>query len=337
MFRRTAAAGAFLVLAAGSASAQSIVRPVPRVATHELASLSITPDLGQGPGSTWEMIGPQPDSASASDGVTAALQGRLWLQPDADFSDTAGTVATQRAGWDVVVGRRTESGLLLAVGLESEASFYDFGGTLGLVPGAPDPFNDLYSTRLGTTLYSPLSKRLDLFNGVELTLAGEDNVDPFDGLTVGGSTGLAYRADDDFELSFGLAAASRLEDDAYLLPFIGIDWRVAEGTRLVAEGPEVRLEQRLTDTATLTLSAEYEIRQFRLNSGGVLDDGAFRDEQIDLGASLAWQPTARTRVEFGAGYTVWRELTFLGNDGSSLGQSETEPAPYGALTISLTF
>ena len=336
MLRRTAAAGVVLVILTGGASAQSIVRPVPRVATHELASLAIAPDLGFGPASSWDVVGPPP-APVASEGVSAALVGIVSIQPDAQLSDSAGELATQRAGWDVLVGRRTESGALLAIGLENEASFYDFGQTTGLVAGAPDPFNDVYSTRLGTTLYSPLAGNLDLFNGIELTLAGEDDVDPFDGLTLGGATGLAYRADENFELSFGLAAASRLEDDAYLLPFVGVDWRIADGTRLVAEGPQVRFVQSLTDTVELTLDAEYHLRQYRLNDGGVLGGAAFRDEQIDMGATLAWRPTPRTQVQLSAGYTLWRELTFIGADTSTLGQSETDPAPYGALTISLSF
>lgn len=336
MLRFTALAGAFLAVAAGFARAQSFVRPVPRVATHEFASIAVAPDLGLGPGQRWAAVGPAEQDESGA-AVSVALAGTLTLQPDADLSDAPGQVGTQRAGWDVLVGRRGASGSLLAVGLESEASFYDFGATDGFVPGAPDPFNDLYSTRLGATLYSPLTDDLDLFNGVELTIAGEDDVDFSEGLTVGGSTGLAYRADETLELSFGLAGASRLADDAYLLPFLGIDWRVADGTRLVAEGPELRLEQRLSDGLDLTLRANYDLRQFRLNDGGAIGGAAFRDEQIDLGATLAWRPSKRVRVAVGAGYTVWRELTFVGVDGATLGSSEADPAPFGTFTVSLSF
>jgi len=336
MIRRNATVGAFLVLATGTAAAQSIVRPVPRVATHELASLSIAPDLGFGPRSEWDVYGPQLED-QAQDGLAVALVGTLEFHPDAQLSNAAGEVATQRAAWDMVLGSSSRSGGLFAVDLKTEASFYDFGGTAGLVPGAPDPFNDLYSTRLGATIYTPMADRLHLFNGVEITLAGEDQVGILDGATIGGATGFAYRASDELELSVGLAGASRLEDDAYVLPFLGIDWQATSSTRLVAEGPELRLEQDLSETVEMTLSAVYDLRQFRLNEGGALDKGVFRDEQIAMGASLSWRPDAGVQLRVGGGYTLWRELTFFDRDGIQLGQSEMDPAPYVSMSLSLTF
>jgi hypothetical protein len=314
--------------------AQSTVLPIPRIERHELRLLAVAPDVVSGPRSSWAELAAAPEG-ELDDPTDFGLQGRMRLLDESPYSDAAGRIATQRAGWQALLGRRLEGGGLFALGLDTEASFYDFSG-----PGAAgvgDPFNDVYESRLRSTLYTPLDRELSVFTGLELAYGGESEADLASGLTAGAAVGASYRASENLEVSLGVAAASRLEDDAYALPFIGVDWQLTGSTRLVAEGPEVRLEQRFTAGLDGYLLADYDLRQFRLDEDGPLDGGAFRDEQIDLGAGLNWTPIDGVRIGVEGGLTVWRELTTLSADGADLGVTEVDPAPFVGFTLTASF
>lgn len=322
-------------LGAEPVRAQSTVLPIPRIERHELTLMAIAPDVVSGPRASWAELAAAPDGGPA-DSTDFGLRGRLRLLDDSPYSDAQGGVATQRGGWEALLGRSLEGGGLLALGLDTEASFYDFSGP-GFAGAVGDPFNDVYESRLRSTLYTPLDRELSLFTGLELGFGGESEADLASGITAGAAVGASYRASDALEVSLGVAAGSRLEDDAYALPFIGVDWRLTDSTRLVAEGPEVRLEQRLSAGLGAVLLADYDLRQFRLDDDGPLDGGAFRDEQIDVGLGLDWTPIDGVRIGVEGGATLWRELTTLSSNGVDLGVTEVDPAAYVGFTLTASF
>ncbi|MHC4263442.1 MAG: hypothetical protein ACYSWX_13030 [Planctomycetota bacterium] len=323
----------FAGLLARPVEAQSGIRHVPRIERHELGLLAVTGDVVDGPRSSW-ITGL--DQGPTGEPASLGLRGAMQLMDDSALSDVSGTLSTQRAGWDLLLGRHFEDGGVLAFGLETEASFYDFGGS-GFGAGLSDPFNDVYESRLRGTVYRRLDSHTSFFAGGEIAFGSEDEAELASGVTAGASFGFGYRPSDALEVTFGIAGASRLEDDAYVLPFIGVDWCLTESTRLVAEGPEVRPEQDLGDTWELQVLADYDLRQFRLNDEGPTAGGAFRDEQIDLGAGLYWQPGDAVRFGLEGGMTVWRELTLLADGGASLGVTEVDPAPWIGISLSATF
>lgn len=330
-------AAACIALSIGSAQAQSTVRPVPRIATplDWQATSAPASDVTE---ASYDVLRTRFERLAA----THDFEGRQSVDveafgqflPGANLEDGGGDVTTARFGWRARLLNELDGGGTLGLALENEASFYDFGLNSGLVGTDTDPFNDVYLTRLTTTYYGPLSAQLSYFGGAEIVIAGEPEAGLEASTTFGATTGFAYRAHEDLELTAGLFAFSRLEDDAVLLPFIGLAWRVTPDVTLRAEGNRVALDATLTDAFDVELYASYDQRQFRIEDGGGLDRPAFRDEQIDVGAEFGIALTGATRLELGVGYTAWRELTTL-NDGAVMGEVELDPQPFASLGLSV--
>lgn len=335
MFALTATAA---VLLAATANAQSTVRPVPRIAKPlDWNAGGIAAPVAEAPRfdpllTRYERLAATHEFENARRVEVEAFGQML---PGASLETGGGEVETARFGWRARLLQEMDSGATLGFALENEASFYDFGLSNPLVGTDTDPFNDVYLTRLASTYYGQLSTELAYFGGAEIVLAGEPDAGLEASTTFGATTGFAYRAHEDLEVTVGLFAYSRLEDDAVLLPFIGLAWRITDGLELNAEGNRVALDAELTDAVDLELYATYDQRQFRLEDGGGLESPALRDEQIDIGATFGIALTEAARLEIGAGYTTWRELTVL-NDGAALGEVELDPQPFATLGLSVT-
>lgn len=253
----------------------------------------------------------------------------------ADFRGTTGALEVQRGGFRAQVGQRRGNESAWAFALKNESSFYRFKNGAGLVPGDPKPFNDLYETSAGLQLASRASERLTWIGGLEITMAGEDLVDPTDSLMVGGLGGVQYALNDEVDFSFGLAGESRLEDDAWVMPFFGFDWRPSDSTRFSIHGSELRVERDLGENWTVRAGAVYDIRQYRLNDESAVAGGVFRDEEIRATVGLDWQASQAGRLSLELGQVMWNELSVIDASGGAVGQSEAEKAPY--IGFALTF
>jgi len=340
---RPYAIAAACLLLAGTATSQSNVRPLP--------NLVRLPEMGA------ELIGRGPfrSSLSGSNGGRFApsyeelrdvpvrqeretfthfeLAGGFY---DASgFEGGPGDVAVQRGSWQGIFGQRIGDEAVQLVSLRAEASFYDFSGATGLVPGVADPFNDVYETGLGFLVVGDPHRDHSWFAGFELTLGGEDEVDLRDSVSVGGAGGWRYVAGDDLTMSFGIAARSRLEDDPWLIPYLLFDWRIDERWRLRSEGTAVELSAQVSDTLEVTAGAELFLRQYRLNDDNPLPDGVVQNEEIDASLGLRWQPNDKLAVELEGGVLVWREFRSLDDSGAKLTEIETDPAAFAALSIQL--
>ena len=320
---------------ANSARAEARANHAAGLATPAFARPRLLHPLTERAHQTFERLSREPSPLDTE--VFVALDVDITALHDSNVGGGGGQVAIQRGGWRAVVGRRSPVGDEVALHIESEASFYDFGGATGLTPTSDDPFNDLYETRLGASFRNALTPGSSVFGGFELVLGGEDEVQFEEGLTLGGLTGVEVRVHDELSLSLGFAAASRLEDDAFVIPFLGFDWRPTEGVRLGAEGPRAEIELSLDDDWALELAAAYELRQFRLNDDGPTDGGAFRDEQIHAAAELSYQPDPGIRLTAMVGSTLWREYSVFGNESSLLGEVEPEAGLMLGLGLQLRF
>lgn len=255
----------------------------------------------------------------------------------ADLEGTNGELTFQRAGWTGAFRESLDDDRQLELRVRTEATFYDFGGMPSLPGGSSDPFNDLYSTGVGISYLSRHSERVSWFVGSEIELSGEDDASVGDALALGALGGVRVDVDDSFDVSMGIAARSRFEDDAWVIPFLGFTWEPREGTRLTVEGPEVSLTQDLGDRFQLEFVGRYGFRQYRLNEKGPLNGGAFQDEEIDLEATLAFRPNDTARLHLTGGATIWQELSFYDGSGVKLGEVETGVAPYIGFGLKLSF
>jgi len=329
----TTLALAFVIAAtATSAQAQSTVRPVPRIprplewSVVEASAARPTTNATSNHERLEALL-----PATARREVDLEVHGTLL--PAAGLETGVGEVQTDRFGWRGALLQELDGGSIVALSVSNEATFYDFGNTAPLIGTSSDPLNDVYETRLGATYYGPLGERLSYYHGLEFVVAGDPEAGLRESTTLGLTSGLAYRAAESLEITLGLFAFSRLEDDAVVMPYIGLEWEVLDGIALRAEGNRVALAAELGDALDLELFAHYAQRQFRLDEAGGVDEPVFRDEQIDLGATLAIAIGEGASLELGVGYTAWRELTFLAGGGTQ-SEVELDPKPFASLGLS---
>lgn len=247
-----------------------------------------------------------------------------------------GDVSMQHGGWSVVLGTELQGERLAAFGISTEAYFYNFGGGNALVPGASEPFNDLYRTRVSGVVRTPSSDGLGWFSGFELALSGEDEAPTNESLAVGGLGGVRYHAGAALDVELGVAAQSRLEDDPWFWPYIGVAWHPTDALTLEARGTSLEGRLALDRHWSLFGRADYELRQFRLNDDNAASKGVFRDEEIRAGLGLAHSDASGLTFELFGGVEVWRELSALDENGARTAEVEADGAPFVALKLSLS-
>lgn len=309
---------------------QSNVRPVPAASRVQRATGGHHFDSRKAEEARYLKLADAPMQRPMEWDVGMDIHGMM--QPASDL-ETGGDRSVLRGGWEATLSR-SNGDRSLALFLDTEASFYDWSTTTPLPGGATDPFNDLYETRLGAVMGFDESEQVSWFTGVEIVLAGEDSASIGDSLSIGVVTGCDVQASDDLSLSFGIAALTRLEDATWVLPYFGFDWRLSDRVTLATDGAGLVLDARLSRDWSAAVAAEYEMRQFRLNDDNAISDGVYQDDQITLSGELTWRASESTTLQLTGGLAAWQESTFLDGAGSKLGEVETDPGLFAAVTLS---
>lgn len=255
----------------------------------------------------------------------------------ADLRDGAGDVAVTRAGLGLDLAARIGDRARLTVALLTEASRYDFGGAGGIVPGVGDPFSDVYRINLRPTIYVSESRQFLWFVGGIAEVAGESGVNVGDALSGGGFGGVRYSFSENFALTLGVAAKSRLEESALVLPLVGVTWNLSDTTRFSLNSLVARFESDLHPDLTFFIDGGWELRDYRLEDDGPIPAGVVHDVRVPVGAGFVWTASDRLKVELSGGAVVWQRFRIDDNDSNRVGEEHTDPAPFVRLEVSINF
>ena len=332
-----------------TALGQSNVRPVAELALPSVTAMALAGAPSHASIGYPSRPPHSPDASTAEDELSELIpatgreEPRLAVeitaraQPDSELSNGSGELAIQRGGWKATLASELSAHTALGVQVGMEASFYDFGGPTILVPGTNDPLNDVYRTSLGASLYSQETGALGWFTGFDATFAGEDEARFADSCIAGGVAGVRYSNGPERCVSLGLAVLDQLEGSPWVFPYLGLDLKLRDGTRLSLEGSKVSLEQDLGERWNVSLSGSYELRQYRLNPEGPLPSGTFRDDQILLVLGLERRAPEGLGFELNIGGSVWQELAFEDAGGNRVGLGEVEPSAFVQLGLRFGF
>jgi hypothetical protein len=328
-FDATALSIAFATLAlASSAAAQSGFRPLPQL--PNLDPWLLTKRAGEAD------VEPAAPVDPASGELTTTIDARIFVSASRDSNlEGGGSVATQSGGWAAALGKRLDGERVVALELSAEAHFYDFSGANVLSPTNNQPFNDLYRAALCGQIHTQIDRRIAYFAGVELELAGEDGASVNDSLSVGALGGVTVTSSEHLSVSLGLAALSQLEDDPWIWPWLGFEWRANDWLELDARGTEFEARAKLGSSWTALTRVDYTLRQFRLSDDDPLSGGAFRDEDIRAGLGLEWKADDGVQLSLLGGVSLWRELATFDTAGNRT-ENEVDPAPFVAFTFSMS-
>jgi hypothetical protein len=271
-------------------------------------------------------------------GVSVEIRARGSFTFSADIDDTDGDVQIGRAGFGINLGFQPWERARLSLGLDEEVSWYLFDNATGIIPSSPadgDPFELALTTTFSPRLSVQHDQHWAWFVGGIIQVSGEPDADIGDSATYGGFAGARYAFSENFGLSFGFAAKSRLEDDAIVIPLIGLDWKINERVTVATEGTFGFITVKLADEWNAVVSGGWELRDYRLDDDAILPDGVVSDSRVPIGLAFEWKPSPNTTLSIGGGVVVWQEFEFRDNDGDDVSETNTDPAPF--IGVSATF
>lgn len=254
-----------------------------------------------------------------------------------DLKNGGADASVSRLGVDLDLAYQATERLGLTLNLAPEVSWYDFGAGNALVPGTDDPFNDLYRLDIIPGARYSLNERWTLVGGARFELAGESEADAGQSATFGGYFGGRYAASERFAATFGVLVTSRLEDSAFVLPLIGMEWRITDSLTLAARGAGLRIENRINDDWSVWLGGSYESREFRLAEDSPLPEGVVRDRRVPITIGAKWRAADRITVGLEGGAVIWQQFEIDDRNGDDVNKVRTKPAPFVGVSVTIRF
>ncbi len=255
---------------------------------------------------------------------------------EADLDGHNADVSVWRVETSTTITFDASSDWHLSLELGSGFHFYNFGGDIGL--GAGEVLDEARSHNVGLTAIYIVDVTWSVISGATLQADYEDGADVGDALTYGVFGAAGYRVSDRLSIQFGAAVRSQLEDNALVLPFIGVQYQLSDLSNLHTKGLGIEYTTQINDELTASIFAQYEFEAFRLaDDNPVLPAGVLEDNMIIVGASATWTPTSQFTLTGTIGAAVWHELEFRNDSGDDLGDIETDTSPMLALRASYQF
>lgn len=277
---------------------------------------------------------PAPPAADRSD-LSLSLRAGGSHTFRADLEDDGGDVSVTRAGAGVGVSWAPASKLRLSLGFDTEFSWYEFGSDAGI------DFENLLEDGLEHDL--SLSASYQATQALSVTVFGsvnagyEPGADFGDSLTYAAGAAVGFDVNKSLSLRLGAAFRTRLEDDALVLPVLGVVWKINDTTTLTTEGLGGRITAQVRDDLGVYLRAGAEIHEFRLDDDNdVLPGGVLSDVRVPIGLGVTWEPAPSLSLAFEGGAVVWQEYE-LRDDDDEVGDAETDPAAYIGFRLSWSF
>lgn len=278
-----------------------------------------------------------PSRPASSDGLTITLTPKGEHTFESDLKGSDASVSITRAGLDLNLSAPLNERLRLRIGAETEASWYNFKDSSGLLPSGKEPIEDAYLVRFSPGLAYGLNDRWGLLAGAIIEFAGESDADFGDSITYGGFGGLSYKVSDTLSVTFGAIVKSRLEDDTLVVPLLGLRWQINEKLTLSSEQLGLRLTARINPQWSASIFARYEIRDFRLADDGSVPDGVVEDMRVPVGVGITFAPVERFSLTLSAGVIAWQRFEFIDDNGDRVDSIRSDPTPFVGLRGELTF
>lgn len=254
-----------------------------------------------------------------------------------DLESDQGEVEVTRAAFGLDLGYQLSPQWGLGLAVDNELSWYDFDDATNVLGRFERRFDDVSRTTISPSVRYSIDAQWTAFAAGLLTFTGESDADVGDSIVGGGTVGVRYAFSKNFALSGGLIATSRLEDDALVLPFVGVEWRINDRVTLASRGLGLELAAKVADPLTVTLGLEYASRAYRLADDGAVPDGVLQDRRVPVAVGLRYAPARWIEVTVRGGVDVWQEYTIDDSGGQEIEEVETDPSPFVGASIEFRF
>ena len=251
--------------------------------------------------------------------------------------DEGGRLAVGRESLVLGLERVGAGGSMVGATFDHEWSQYNFSGSDA--PADADGLRDFSMTRFGVNARRTLSStNWSLFAAADVTYGVEDGASWNDGRTMGGLISVRRQVNEKFGVSLGLMAHQRLEQRAMVFPIPSFDWKITDRLSLrTAQGLTLSWQVDDRKRWQADISANFEQRDYRLNSDAAQPGGILHDRRVPLLAGLRFGPRPGTFIRVYAGVAFAQEVEFLDADGNKVSDSKLDPSPMAGIQGSVRF
>lgn len=289
----------------------------------------------QTPGTSAE---PQGSTTPVANGTTATEKdGPLTISFSAlgiaelqsDFKNSPGTVSVYRADFELGMNYKFNSTLSAGLVLDMQTSWFNFNNAQALTPGSPRPYGSFAQVTIAPSLRCTPDEHWSFTVGALIDFAGEFDADVGQSFAGGGFLAAGYKFSDDFSLTLGVIATSRIEDSFFAFPYIGIDWKINEKVSFKVygnqNGPEARITAKVADAWSVFIYGAYQSRSYRLSDTSPVPDGVFREREVPVVFGATYKCSDQFEVNAGVGVVAWRRFRQDNSAGLTISQLETDP------------
>lgn len=270
----------------------------------------------------------------------ASISADLEHMFEADFSDVNGSVSVTRAGLDFDAQFPLEDRQFFGISIGSAMYWFDFKDTV--VGGtATELWDDAATIDVAVRYGASINDQWSFIVGVGVDSSFEHGAEFEDSLTYGGFGAANYKVSDTLSLGFGAIVRTRLDDDAFAIPIVSIDWQIAEQWRLSsrtrANSFGVSLAYQATEALELSLNGAYAARSFRLDDEGAAPEGVGRISGVPIFLEAAYKVDPQITIGGRVGAVVAASYKLDDVNEVEVFDEDSDIGIYAGLNVTVTF
>lgn len=271
--------------------------------------------------------------------IMASGFARFIFSANTDSAAGGGDFTVQRIGTNVLMERPLFEDSKLSFNLGYEYDHYDFTGTNTFLAGTNDPFSDINYLSAGAAFLDRIDDEWTWGIRVGGEFFGESGVSFSDASTIIGTAFVRYQINPDLLVIGGVYGRTQIEDDALVLPFVGLDWTIDEqwsltvGQSQTSRHPRLQLNYQLSPGITLGMGAEYQSDRFRLENDGVQNGAVIEDSSIPIFFNLLLHPNDQLTLSVEAGVVAAQEFQIEDQFGRNARSFDSDAAAFAGLSL----
>jgi hypothetical protein len=194
----------------------------------------------------------------------------------------------------------------------------------------------LWDLGIAASLNGDLTDKWTASFGLIGSAGFEDGASFSDSLNGGGFASVGYRWSKTLKTSIGGLALSRNNEDALIVPTIGLDWQVSEGTLVRIKGLEARVQQRVSDGFDVFFRGEFDPGGALLKDRSNTPVTSFYDKGFRAGIGFDWNLNKALKLSVDGG-VAFHEISTRDDNGTELSSEWLDPAPYASVMLTFEF
>jgi hypothetical protein len=147
---------------------------------------------------------------------------------------------------------------------------------------------------------------------------------------------LSYKFSPTLTVGLGGLYLSRLNEDALVVPALGLDWQASEALKVTLYGLDLRAERTLSPEWSLYLRGEFDPDGALLERRPGSEVDSFTDQGFRAAGGLKWTPIPSMSLSLEGG-VAFHEYSLRNDQAEELAKDRIKPAPFVGISARLSF